>query len=161
MKELLITYLKYNVWANQSLAKRLENLSPSKLEQELESSFSSIQLTIEHIYDAEVIWLERIEGKSIDYWPSKKTGTLSLGEWVAQSETFLVRIMGANEQNLNTLCTYSNTKGEVFQQRVYELIMHVMNHSTFHRGQIVSMLRQLGEKEIPQTDLIKYLRIRS
>jgi len=54
--------------------------------------------------------------------------------------------------------SFQNTKNELFKLTLYETVMHVMNHSTYHRGQLVTMMRTLGIKTIPQTDFMVFIR---
>jgi uncharacterized damage-inducible protein DinB len=63
-----------------------------------------------------------------------------------------------NEEILQSNLHYQNSRGEQFAQPVYEVVMHVFNHSTYHRGQLVTMMRQLGENNLPQTDFIHFTR---
>ncbi|MFK5047672.1 DinB family protein, partial [Klebsiella pneumoniae] len=62
------------------------------------------------------------------------------------------------ENELKASFTYKNLKGMLFSNEVWKTVHHVMNHSTYHRGQIVTMLRQLGVTQIPQSDYIAFIR---
>ena len=67
-------------------------------------------------------------------------------------------VNSASDISLDHVFQYQNTKKEQFKQPVYQMILHVFNHGTYHRGQIVNMLRQVGVEKIPQTDFIVWSR---
>ena len=69
-------------------------------------------------------------------------------------------IAGTNEMQLQHQFKYQNSKRESFKQPVYEMLLHVFNHNTYHRGQLVNMLRQAGLEKIPATDFIVWSRKR-
>ena len=71
MKNTLKAYTSYNLWANNEMIKCVEKLTQEQLHQTIDSSFNSVFKTILHIWDAEYIWLQRMQGKSINDWPSK------------------------------------------------------------------------------------------
>ena len=67
-------------------------------------------------------------------------------------------INNANEHQLQHVFQYQNTKREQFKQPIYQMLVHVFNHGTYHRGQLINMLRQLGVEKIPRTDFIDWSR---
>jgi uncharacterized damage-inducible protein DinB len=67
-------------------------------------------------------------------------------------------ISNINEHGLQHEFIYMNSKKERFKQPVFQMLLHLFNHSTCHRGQIVTMLRQLGVEKIPSTDFIEWSR---
>ena len=66
----------------------------------------------------------------------------------------------ASDDLLKGSITYRNMKGEEFCQPLYQIIHHLFNHMTYHRGQLVTMLRQAGAEQIPGTDFIAWARTR-
>ena len=111
--------------------------------------------------DAESIWWQRLKLNEHILVPSSQNGmnfneaseqllrtSASLEEWVKN----------ANEVNLTHVFEYRNTKKELFKQPVFEVIIHMVNHGTYHRGQIVTMLRQLNISKIPGTDFVLFRR---
>ena len=67
-------------------------------------------------------------------------------------------IQSTNEVNLTHVFAYQNSKKEHFKQPVYEMLLHLFNHQTFHRGQLITMMRQNGIEKIPPTDFIVFSR---
>ncbi|MCY7292102.1 MAG: hypothetical protein LH615_07960, partial [Ferruginibacter sp.] len=77
---------------------------------------------------------------------------------IAQSKQWKEWIDIATEAALAHEFIYINSKKDQFKQPVYEMILHLFNHQTYHRGQLITMLRQVDEKNIPNTDLISFMR---
>ena len=67
-------------------------------------------------------------------------------------------IGNAGEHQLDHVFQYQNLKGEQFKQPIFQMLLHVFNHGTYHRGQLVNILRQLGVEKIPRTDFIDWSR---
>jgi uncharacterized damage-inducible protein DinB len=162
MKQMFVEYARYNLWANENLIKLFRTVDDALISQEVESSFPSIRQTLLHIWDAESLWLERLNGNSPKVFPSKNFVGLNeaVFDGLLESSLALVNFI-ENKPALffREKCTFSlislNTE---MTQKVKDMIMHTMNHSTFHRGQLVTMCRQLGISPIPRTDLIIYSR---
>lgn len=161
MKEIYLKYCKYNLWANQRLTAIFKNLPEDKADQHIESSFPSAKKTILHIWDAELIWLKRLQGESVNSFPSKTfTGTaIDAIQGLLQTSTdFLGFVEMQEEQYFNKAFTVQTITSGIYTQMAYEMIHHCMNHSTYHRGQLLMMARQLGLRDVPSTDMIFYLR---
>jgi len=164
MKKLLLQYVQYNCWANERIAEKLLSIDKVWFDKEIKSSFSSLRKTIFHIWDAELIWLNRIQGKSMDYWPSKTNlpgndyNDTAIDKFPEVSEDFVKFVEKQEEDFFNSLCHYRTTEGKEQSQVVSGITMHCMNHSTFHRGQFIMMLKSLDIDKLPSTDLITYLR---
>jgi uncharacterized damage-inducible protein DinB len=162
MKEILVQYTKYNVWANKLLIAILATLSDEDVNKDLGGSFPSIRKTAEHIWLAESVWLQRLQMAEKVIVPTDDfTGsfTESCQEWIKCSEgllQFAEKIY--DERGVVHEFHYQNIKGENFKSNVSDCLQHVCNHSTFHRGQLVVYLRQLGISKIPSTDFITFCR---
>jgi uncharacterized damage-inducible protein DinB len=161
MIDLLKKYTAYNLWANKRVIIKLVSLPEKMLNKELKSSFRSITLTVLHMYDAETIWLNRLEGISLNEWPAKNfkgspAEAMQLLEYASiKIADYTNNISG---DSLYNDCTFTSLEGKPYTMKIYDIIQHCMNHSTFHRGQIITMLRELDIAELPSTDYIAYLR---
>lgn len=163
MKEITDMYASFNLWADKKITDAVGLIDEERAKKELKSSFSSIHSTLIHMGNAQIIWLNRIKKKADPEIAvtdtSHTTGQiirrlLNLsGEW----EEFM---LGTSEEGLLSPVTYKTTRGEEFTEPVFEIAMHVMNHATYHRGQIITMMRELGETVLPRTDFIEYARRR-
>jgi uncharacterized damage-inducible protein DinB len=161
MNENLKLYVDYNFWANQIILDFVNSQYTNLLDHDIKSSFSTIRKTFFHIWDAEYIWLERLNGRSFTTWPSKEFNLNTNPEKMLEiSKAWKNFLENLNDSDFSMLCSYKNIDGKEFSQPASIIIMHCMNHSTFHRGQIISMLRILGVGDkIPSTDLITYSRM--
>ena len=161
MKQLLLQYSTYNLWANKIITEKIATLPIEITEKEMGSSFGSIYKTVVHLMDVESIWWQRLKLLEHVEWPgktftgdfealSKELLTLSRqwNEWVSQ----------ASDMQIDHVFGYQNSRKEFFKQPVYEMLLHLFNHQTFHRGQIITMMRQNGVEKIPATDFIVFSR---
>jgi uncharacterized damage-inducible protein DinB len=161
MKEHLLSITKFNLWANTLLCSFLSKLTPEQFEHKLISSFDSIKETVYHIWGAEYIWMERLNGVSPASLPNDFKGSFNEFQalFLDNSHHLIDYIESRTEQELTDNINYSNMRGDKFSNTVTNIILHVCNHSTFHRGQIVTMLRNVGFTELSSTDYIMFTRI--
>lgn len=158
-KEVIIDITRYNLWANHTLAEVLQKQSNELLNREMKSSFRSIRKTIHHIFDAESIWLDRLKGISALDWPSKNlTDNSPIELFLKISNDFVSFLEQQPESYFTRETSYLNLKKEKFSTVNYGIILHCMNHSTFHRGQVITLLRNADVTELPSTDMITYIR---
>lgn len=161
MKKLLGQYAAYNEWANKMITDMVIDLPDDKVKRDIVSSFPSLYKTIAHMWDVESVWWQRMKLQEVVEWPSHKfDGTLLelLQNFHQQSRQWKEWVDLSTEAALQHEFIYKNSKKDQFKQPVYETVMHLFNHQTYHRGQLITMLRQIGITKIPQTDLIAYLR---
>jgi uncharacterized damage-inducible protein DinB len=81
-------------------------------------------------------------------------------KWRKRSADFVTHFQHQPSDYVNRLIEYKTIKGETFATRAGEIALHVVNHSTFHRGQMITILRELGQENLPATDFIFYTRTR-
>lgn len=160
MNQQHLDYATYTTWANKRL---IDNLSPtddSLLEKELVASFPTIRATILHIWLAETGWLSRLKGLG---WEASNVTNFTgsnqelFDAWQATSLAFQNFVESAD---LEKAIEFRH-KGTSFSIPAREIVHTVCNHSSFHRGQIVMMMRQLGITEIAQTDYIEWVRLKA
>lgn len=162
MKELLKEYATYNLWANQKLSALVLVLPEEKQVEEIISSFNSLQKTILHLWDAESIWWQRMKLSEKIIRPSEnfKGATKDAVEGLLhQSHQWEVWVKDASERMIEHVFQYQDSRKQLHKNPIYQMLLHVFNHGTYHRGQIVTMLRQLGVEKIPSTDFIGWCRI--
>lgn len=160
MKELLQQYAAFNIWATKLLVDTISKLPEEDKTKEIASSFPSLYTTVQHMWVAEEIWWQRL--KLAEHIVLQSEGfNGSFDELAAnlakQSKLFLEWISGANENQLTHVFAYVRHKEEI-KMPVYQMLHHVFNHATYHRGQLVTMLRQLGVEKIPSTDFTSFCR---
>lgn len=153
----LAQLLRYNSWANDRL---LDAIPHNVLDVSMQSSFPSIRKTVLHIWDAEWVWFERVNGRSpglVDHEQFEGPFEDALRLLREQEDAWITLVESLTDNELTRSITYKNlTSGKEFTRTIDEIVMHVCNHSTFHRGQIVTMLRANGADTIPGTDMAIY-----
>jgi len=159
-----IEYLyEYNRWANAQVLDAVSKLTPEQFTRDLQSSHRSVRDTLAHILAAEWIWLERWNGVSPKALlaPTEFPTVESLATRLANVEGECAQFIdGITDESLATVITYTNTKGEEWSYPLGQMIQHVMNHSSYHRGQVTTMLRQLGAKVNP-VDLLDFMDVKA
>jgi uncharacterized damage-inducible protein DinB len=161
LKELQSRYTGYNLWANRRIAGVMNELTEDIFITEQKSSFRTIKETILHIYDAETIWYNRLNGISLSEWPAKGfkgTGQHALSLLLDASSLLDEYTAQLQPERLITACHYRNLEGKELELPVYDIIQHCVNHSTFHRGQLITMLRFCGIEKLSSTDYFMYIK---
>lgn len=148
----------YNYWANHRILGACEPLGPAKFTQNLHSSFPSVRDTLRHIMLAEWLWLERWLGRSPGFPPDEFPDLAAIRLRWQKIEADLSAFIGRlSAVYLERVVEYKNTKGHAFANPMWQMLQHLVNHGTYHRGQITTMLRQLGATPAT-TDLIAFYR---
>ena len=161
MKQLLVQYATYNSWANKKICGAIALLSAEQQHQTIISSFDSIFKTLLHLTDAESMWWQRLKlVEQVERPSASFTGDTNelIHQFLSGSDQWGQWVKNANEVTLTHVFAYQNTKKELFKQPVNEVLIHLFNHQSYHRGQLVTMLRQVGVDKIPSTDFIAFSR---
>jgi len=162
MRDHYIQLAAFNVWANKRICDFIAaNLTSEQIEKVLVSSFPSVRKTINHICDAEAIWLERLRGNLMNDWSEHRGESFNeeLTAFLEKSIALLEFLKAKNEAFISGNISYVHRSGIHYNEPASEILTHIINHSTFHRGQLIMMFRQLGFTEgIPKTDFIAYAR---
>lgn len=154
---------EYNAWANRRSMAAAENLTAEQFTKPMGSSFSSVRDTLAHIYGAEWIWLERFQGRSPSALPNVTlfADVRTLREtWAVHEERLLVFTAGLSQADLHRKMEYKTLHFGVYSNPLWQSMLHVVNHGTYHRGQVTTLLRQLGAQPI-LLDLMHFYRERS
>jgi len=153
----------YNAWANHRSLDAACSLTAEQFVKPLGSSFGSVRDTLAHIYGAEWIWLERFQGRSPASLPdtTQFKDAPSLRErWSEHEARLLTFVRGLNQGDLDRVMEYKTLKFGVYRNPLWQSMQHVVNHGSYHRGQVTTLLRQLGAQPIP-TDLMHFYRERA
>ena len=157
MNQRYLDYAIYNIWANNRLITSLLEHDDQLLIKKLTGSYPTIRATILHIWFAETGWLSRLNGNG---WETSKVNNFSgtpkelFKAWQHTSEQFKTFVATAD---LEKEIPFEH-KGEKFSIPAREIVQTVFNHGSYHRGQVVMMMRQVGISTIPQTDYIEWVR---
>lgn len=153
----------YNTWANHRSLQAAGALSQEQFTKPLASSFSSVRDTLVHICGAEWVWHERFEGRSPsaipDFSALQSVDTLS-EHWTPQESKLLAFVRRITQADLDAVMEYKTINFGVYKNPLWQSMQHLVNHGTYHRGQVTTMLRQLDAKPI-LTDLMHFYRERA
>ncbi len=161
MKKMLLEFANYNHWANKQFTDIIVNLPDDVLKHKTMASFGSIYNTLLHLWDVEAIWWKRMKLEEAISFPSENfEGTLTelIKDFLGQSKQWTEWINNATENALQHEFIYRNTKKDQFKQPVFEVLVHLFNHQTYHRGQLVTMLKEARVKKIPHNQFIEFTR---
>jgi uncharacterized damage-inducible protein DinB len=156
----LLELLEYHRWATNLTVNTVKALTPEQFTRDLDSSFPSVRDTLVHVFTADRAWLGRLEGQS----PSRANASeftdldslLEVWERVLQRWPIVVESLG----DPGRLIEYKSFAGDPFSNTLGQIVRHVVNHGTYHRGQVATMLRQLGAQAV-SSDLIGFYRERN
>lgn len=153
----------YNAWADHRLLDACAALSHEQFTRDLGAGFPSVRDTLVHILDGEWFWLERWQGRSpAGLPPANRFSDLAgiRARWSEVEGELLRFVAGRTAEDLARVQHYRTTEGNPNSQPLWQMLQHLANHGSYHRGQITSMLRQLGA--VPAaTDLILFYRERA
>jgi uncharacterized damage-inducible protein DinB len=153
----------YNCWANHRTLDSSAALSEEQFTRDLGSSFRSVRDTLVHICGVEWLWLERWHGRS----PNALRGTAEFPNhetlrrhWDEVERNLLDYVASLTPEDIQRIIQHKTTQGIEQAAPLWQMLQQVVNHGTYHRGQVTTMLRQLGAKPI-STDLIFFYRERA
>jgi uncharacterized damage-inducible protein DinB len=148
----------YNKWANRRIVDACRSVDATAFTKNLGNSFSSLRDTLAHIVGAEWVWLERWQRRSpkkllaSEEFPDLATIESRWAEIERGQDAFLARL---TDELMRERIAYQNFKGETWEYSLGAMLQHLVNHSTYHRGQVVTLVRQLGGKPL-STDYLLY-----
>jgi uncharacterized damage-inducible protein DinB len=148
-------HLRYSAWASHKLIEAVRSIPDADFDKPVGVSHSSLQGTLAHILWGDWLWFTRVVG------PMEKPGQTRealetvwpdiLDKWITWAER-------ASDADIQRTVEYTSLlDGKVARTPAWQIIMHVVNHATLHRGQAMAMLRQMGIAP-PHTDLMNYYR---
>jgi uncharacterized damage-inducible protein DinB len=146
----------YNYWARDRQLEASSSLSLEQFQRPLGNSFPSLRDTLAHMVGAEWAWLERLHGRSPTVLPDAKefaTPGAVTERWRSIERDFLNYLANLHEEQLSRTITYTNFQGEKWSYLVGIILLHLINHQTYHRGQVTTLLRLLGLSP-PAVDLL-------
>lgn len=158
----LRTMLDYNVWARKRLLEAVTPLSAEQYAKPLGSSFGSVRDTVVHLYGAEWIWTARLEATpppaafpAAEAYPD----LADVQEAWAANDVRLRAFAGTlDAASVQLMIEYRTMAGASMSSPVWQIIHHMTNHATYHRGQVTTLIRQLGGKPPKSQDLITFYR---
>lgn len=161
MREHFLLFAGYNGWANARLYEAAAALDDAEYRKDRRGFFSSIHGTLNHILVGDRIWLSRLNGAGaaptrLDVILYDDLGALRSAR-AEEDERIRATIAGLTDAAIAGSFAYANSAGETFRQPLAQILAHVFNHQTHHRGQAHDMLSQTGSKP-PSLDLVQFIR---
>ena len=154
-------HLRYHRWATERVIGKCLDIPAELLVKDLKGSFPTIYDYLAHLYQADKIWLDRLEGRPTgareDYAAPGCTWELR-DAWLIVQDKMIVWANTVEESAWPEARTYGTFSSGSFQSALWQMVLHVVNHGTHHRGQITNMLRQVDVKP-ENIDLIAFYRI--
>lgn len=156
--------IDYNYWARDRIFDAVATLTTEQYSRPMGNSFSSIRETLVHVYSAEWVWLSRwhgvspTAGLSADQWPDLASLVTS---WRDLETKVRAVVEGVTDAGVDKVIDYKLLSGQPGQSPFSGMVQHVVNHGTYHRGQVTTMLRQMGLAAPKSTDLITFIRERA
>lgn len=154
--QLIQHYADYDLWANTRIAERLGREPDVVLDAPVKSSFPSLRATLMHVRNAEAAWFQRMSGIP-QVWPAEPTE--EFGTFIRHVKVMCDYARSLSTKDLLAVASYKDLKGNTHTSPRWQALMHCFNHGTYHRGQIVTMMRVLGLEDIPAMDLIVFQRL--
>lgn len=159
----LRTLLDYHYWARDRMYEALEPLTPDQATADLGGSFGSIHETVAHLYAAEVAWYARWQGASP---AALQTGAQfpSLAflrtAWVDHERKMRAFLEDLGEEGVARVFSFTLLTGQGASSPFWQMLQHIVNHGSYHRGQVTTKLRQLGARPAKSMDMIAFYRSR-
>jgi uncharacterized damage-inducible protein DinB len=154
-------WLDYHYWARDVMLDAVTPLSPEQWTRPAESSFKSIRDTVAHIYAADLIWYTRWMGQSptslvsYDSFPDFASIRAAWADLESKVRPF---VNGLGEQGLLRVVEYKLMNGQPGASPFWQMLVHVVNHASYHRGQVTTLLRQVGAPPPKSMDMIAFFR---
>lgn len=162
MKEQLLDYARFNLWANSRMVELFQQQPDEVLHQNIVSSFSSIRDTFLHLWSVEIVWMDRLNGVAPARFMAKTfqgTDAELLENLIQSSKDLIEMVENATDDFLNTAIEFTFLASpDVQRQLPKDIYQHLFNHQTMHRGQLITMGRQAGITTFPRTDYIIWVR---
>jgi uncharacterized damage-inducible protein DinB len=158
----LRTLLEYHYWARDRLLDALEALDSEQFTRDLGSSFKSIRDTVAHTYAAEWAWHSRWQGHSptallpADQFPDVASIRAAWSAHEAKVRAFLDEL---GDSGITRVFDYKLLSGQPGSTPFWQMLQHVVNHASYHRGQVTTMLRQIGAAPPKSMDMIAFYRL--
>jgi uncharacterized damage-inducible protein DinB len=151
----------FHYWARDRVLNAAAPLTPEMYQRDLGSSFKSVRDTLVHLCSAERVWYQRWQGATplAHLNPEEFPDVQTLRHAWAEHEVNIRAFVGAlDDAGAHRAYEYRLFNGAPGCSPLWQMVTHVVNHGTYHRGQVTTMLRQLGAQPPKSLDLIAYYR---
>ena len=157
--DVLRNHLNYTAWASGRLVEAASALNPEELTRDFATADHNVLGTLVHIYVADRLWLGRVEGTPPAPFVPEKDMHLAVlqSDWPALLERWKQWGAQLTEESILRNISYKSMNGDAFVTPTWQIVLHVVNHGTHHRGQVSGFLRAMGHTP-PVLDLTVFYR---
>lgn len=157
--EVLRSHLAYTAWASHMLVEAAKSLPHEELTRDFGTADKSVLGSLVHIYAADRVWLARFKGEATRAFVTDVDHDLAVleNDWPALHRRWEAWAGDLTDEAGHAELSYTDLSGRSWRQPVWQLVMHVVNHGTHHRGQVAGFLRSMGYTP-PKLDLVHYYR---
>jgi uncharacterized damage-inducible protein DinB len=157
----LQTLLDYHYWARDRMFDALDPLTSEQVNRDLGNSFKSIRDTVTHLYAAEWAWYSRWQGTS----PTSLLTTDTFADlaalrraWTEHETKVRAFVREIGEAGIDRVFQFTLFSGQSGALPFWQMLQHLVNHASYHRGQVTTMLRQLGAQPPKSLDMVAFYR---
>ena len=157
--DVLRMHLAYTAWATRRLVEMASQLPAEELRRDFQTADKSVLGTLAHVFAADRIWLARVTGATPGPFLTEADYNLKVleNDWPALMAKWQQWAAGLTDASAGQVIAYKDTQGNAYERPLWQLILHVVNHGTHHRGQVSGFLRTMGHTP-PPLDLTAYYR---
>ena len=158
--EVLRSHLGYTAWASRMLVDAAAGLSGEELTRDFGTADKSVLATLVHIFAADRVWLTRLNGEPAHAFVTDADYQLAVlqNDWPALHTRWKRWASELTWEAARADVSYTDMSGNAWRQPVGQLVLHMVNHGTHHRGQVAGFLRTMGHAP-PKLDLVHYYRL--
>lgn len=150
---------RFHQWRQEQIIKLLQDVDTEYFSKQLSGSFGSLFIVLSHLVWAEKVWLGRVRNNEVATTKNQKVSKM-LEDWRATTKKWMKAIDEVDEAEFNQNIRYFNTKGDEYNNTIFEIVIHLIDHSTYHIGQMMNAIRAFGLEPV-STNYIHYLRAKN
>ena len=153
--------VNFHYWARNRMLDAVRLLSPEQYTKDVGGSFGSVRNTVVHTFAAEHLWFSRWIGVPVtgllgpENYPDLESVRAAWTDLEARLRAYFA---GLDEEGVQRVLHYKSLAGVESASQIWQMLQHVVNHASYHRGQVTTLLRQLGVAPPKATDLIAFYR---
>ena len=153
--------LAYSGWASRRLLDAASQLAPEQLTRDFQTADKSVLGTLVHVFAGDRVWLARVEGRTPGPFVTGADHDLAVlrEQWPPVLDQWQRWAAGLTDAAASEELAYRDLRGNPWRQPVWQIVLHVVNHGTHHRGQAAGFLRSMGVAP-PAVDLVVFHRAR-
>lgn len=159
MIDQLRLHLNYSAWASRRLLEAASTLPPPELTRDFKTSDHSVLGTLVHTFAGDRVWYRRVRGIPYTSFIDDDDRSLEalIPRWKEVHLAWQQLIAEETDESVERKISYRDLKGNPYETPLWQIVLHVVNHATHHRGQVSGFLRAMGHTP-PPLDLIFYYR---